>query len=212
MATQDVKIYTIKVDGGMTRFMPQEQIKLLMEKGKRAEYSDWDYGCSPELNKREDWLAYKETKTFEQLQEEFPKFESLQLDLQEGEFLDLIVRGVPYTLVSHKTLKVSFNPTEIMDNLYQQTLKMSEKFAEQMVQMSSNTFNQRCNVHSGSVGLHELNQTLLLEDVCTDQLQRHLNDGWRILAVCVQPDQRRPDYVLGKHVVQPSSSAERSYL
>lgn len=37
----------------------------------------------------------------------------------------------------------------------------------------------------------------LLENACTDEVQGRLAEGWRIIAVCPQPDQRRPDYVLG---------------
>ena len=40
---------------------------------------------------------------------------------------------------------------------------------------------------------------LLLSDACTDELQGALRDGWRIIAVCPQPSQRRPDYVLGRY-------------
>lgn len=47
------------------------------------------------------------------------------------------------------------------------------------------------------LGLLAIDQTLLLEDCCTDVLQEHLNKGWRILAVCPAP-QRRPDYILGR--------------
>lgn len=37
-----------------------------------------------------------------------------------------------------------------------------------------------------------------VNDYCTDMLQDELANGWHILAICVQPDQRRPDYILGK--------------
>lgn len=29
--------------------------------------------------------------------------------------------------------------------------------------------------------------------------ESELNNGWRIIAVCIQPDGRRPDYVLGRY-------------
>ena len=35
-------------------------------------------------------------------------------------------------------------------------------------------------------------------DCCTDALQSDLDDGWHILAICPQPGQRRPDYILGR--------------
>lgn len=60
-------------------------------------------------------------------------------------------------------------------------------------------FNQRCDVHIGGGLLVTFNDTMLLEDSCTDVLQLKVNEGWRVMAVCVQPDQRRPDYVLGRY-------------
>ena len=48
------------------------------------------------------------------------------------------------------------------------------------------------------IGLLMMNEVFLLEDSCTDQLQRSLDDGWRILCVCPPNAQRRPDYILGR--------------
>lgn len=60
-------------------------------------------------------------------------------------------------------------------------------------------FNQRCDVHIGNLGLLNINQLAYTTDKCTEELQNILDEGWRILAVCPQPDQRRPDYVLGRY-------------
>lgn len=46
--------------------------------------------------------------------------------------------------------------------------------------------------------LFAVDEVQLIEDACTDALQRELDDGWRILAVCPPPAQRRPDYILGR--------------
>lgn len=43
------------------------------------------------------------------------------------------------------------------------------------------------------------NAVMLMSDACSDALQDNLNQGWRILAVCPQPDQRRPGYILGRY-------------
>lgn len=48
------------------------------------------------------------------------------------------------------------------------------------------------------LGLLAIKQTTVLYNVCTDVLQVHLDQGWRILAVCPQEGNRRPDYVLGR--------------
>lgn len=46
--------------------------------------------------------------------------------------------------------------------------------------------------------LLKIDKVTWLENACTEELQQHLDDGWRILAVCPPNAQRRPDYILGK--------------
>ena len=58
-------------------------------------------------------------------------------------------------------------------------------------------FNKMTSSEQPGPSLLNVDETLLMEDACTDALQENLNNGWRILAVCPQP-QRRPDYVLGR--------------
>lgn len=57
---------------------------------------------------------------------------------------------------------------------------------------------QSVHVHVPNVGLLAVDDVQLLADACTDQLQRELNDGWRILCVCPPNNARRPDYILGR--------------
>lgn len=58
--------------------------------------------------------------------------------------------------------------------------------------------NKRVHVHVPGFTLLGMTEVDWLEDSCTQVLQDRLDAGWRILAVCPQPDQRRPDYVLGR--------------
>jgi hypothetical protein len=58
--------------------------------------------------------------------------------------------------------------------------------------------NQKVNVTVPGLGLLLLNEVQAATDICTDALNDMLKEGWRIVAVCPQPDQRRPDYVLGR--------------
>lgn len=64
---------------------------------------------------------------------------------------------------------------------------------------AGNTYNNKCDVHMPGNLLATYNEVQLLEDSCTDVLQESLSQGWRILSVCPQPDQRRPDYILGRY-------------
>ena len=63
---------------------------------------------------------------------------------------------------------------------------------------AEHVYNERCDVHVPGNMLISYNETLLLEDSCTDNLQSYLNSGWRIVAVCPQA-QRRPDYIMGRY-------------
>ena len=58
--------------------------------------------------------------------------------------------------------------------------------------------NQTCRVVVPGLGLLAIAKVKVRYDMCTDDLNVYLTDGWRILAICPQPDQRRPDYVLGR--------------
>ena len=58
-------------------------------------------------------------------------------------------------------------------------------------------FNKKVNVHVPGNALLEMERVHYETDCCTDRLAELLEQGWRIIAVCPQPDQRRPDYVLG---------------
>lgn len=49
-----------------------------------------------------------------------------------------------------------------------------------------------------NLGLLTVEEVMVEEDCCTDNLQRRLNEGWRILCVCPPKNARRPDYILGR--------------
>ena len=58
--------------------------------------------------------------------------------------------------------------------------------------------NQKVNVAVPGLGLLAIREAMVRTDLCTDELNEWLKEGWLILAICPQPDQRRPDYVLGR--------------
>lgn len=57
--------------------------------------------------------------------------------------------------------------------------------------------NSEYHIHVPSFGMMSIRRVQVMEDACTDQLQRELDEGWRILCICPPLDQRRPDYILG---------------
>jgi len=54
------------------------------------------------------------------------------------------------------------------------------------------------NVAIPNFALLSVEEVMVEEDCCTDNLQRRLNEGWRILCVCPPQNARRPDYILGR--------------
>lgn len=65
----------------------------------------------------------------------------------------------------------------------------------------SNLFNNKLNIHQPSSPLMTYNSFTVLTDCCTEHLQNEfINNGYRVVAVCPQPDQRRPDYIVGKYI------------
>lgn len=67
---------------------------------------------------------------------------------------------------------------------------------ENPVEQSRMKFNDHVNVIVPDTGLMRIRSVLVLDDCCTEELQRMLDKGWVLLAVCPQPA-RRPDYVVG---------------
>ena len=121
---------------------------------------------------------WQEGKTYQSLFNKSPNLVS------EAELTDLTLGGINFRIEGTKEIspdpEVLFNP------------KVPEGPTDQH-------FNNRVEVHMPGQALSMYNETLLMEDSCTDALQNELANGWRIIAVCPQPDQRRPDYVLGRY-------------
>lgn len=96
-----------------------------------------------------------------------------------------------------KPKSISSNNLELFDEMK----KIADKIEEATKKFDKHVqFNQKCDVHVPNLGLLNINKLAFATNYCTEELQRLLLQGWRILAVCPQPDQRRPDYILGMHV------------
>jgi hypothetical protein len=57
--------------------------------------------------------------------------------------------------------------------------------------------NATVQVHFANNRLMDVREVDWMEDACTEELQKRLKKGWKILAVLPQVGNRRPDYVLG---------------
>jgi hypothetical protein len=158
--------------------------------GRITSYSTWSYSDDPE---NEDVKSgKKKLVTFVDLYEIGSSKEyivDLDLFLSKHPELKIKLRGTPP------------NATQDYSSLIQQIVGIQDKFENALKMFDQQIeFNQKCDVHVANLGLLNINQLGYAVDYCTEQLQEILNKGWRIIACCVQPDGRRPDYILGRYV------------
>ena len=80
---------------------------------------------------------------------------------------------------------------------------LAEKISNSLISKTgSNLFNNKLEIHQPNMPLFTYNNFIHLNDCCTEVLQEHINEGYRVVAICPQPDQRRPAYILGKEEVK----------
>jgi hypothetical protein len=70
--------------------------------------------------------------------------------------------------------------------------------------------NTKIDVHVPGNVLTAINEVDYFLNLCTEELQEKLDEGWRILAICPQADQRRPDYIVGRR--REPNGARRALL
>lgn len=111
--------------------------------------------------------------------------------LDKDQVMQLVLADVKFKI--KQEIKVVLDITKEIIELAEKPLKIMTESG-----IAGNTYNNKCEVHMPGNAMAFYNELLLKEDVCTDVLQGELNSGWRLIAVCPQPDQRRHDYILGR--------------
>lgn len=136
-------------------------------------------------------------------------FSEFEIFITQEQFFAMLELGYDLKLVARHEVKDQ--PVDL-SNIVEKANLIVKKLEESLAAIPERHFNDRCEVHVPGLGLLSINRTMLLEDSCTDRLQDAIADGWRIIAACPQPDQRRPDYILGKYDPEyhhSTSSADR---
>jgi hypothetical protein len=108
----------------------------------------------------------------------------------EADIEDISSLGVEVTL---KPVEV---PVTAIWAMTERLKQIEQRFASDYSRETS--YNSKCEVHVPGLGLLLIDEVQCIEDACTDALQSHLDEGWRIVACCPQPDSRRPDYIIGR--------------
>lgn len=115
--------------------------------------------------------------------------------LTDEQVLALVLAG--HEVKVKRSIEVRGHPMDQVND----TMSKFNLMAERLLAMPAmeRSLNQVCEVHMPGQALATYNEVQLLQDACSDGLQDSLDEGWRILAACPQPDQRRPDYILGRY-------------
>ena len=151
---------------------------------------------------REDWTKWCEANKEEAL-ERWPYYSDLKLKLNDEQYLSFVgVDGVDVSLLEKEEVDILMpegHQSSASMRLLEQMLTLNDKVIEQLRTASDELFNHPCQQMQPGAWLGNVNRTILVGDSCTDALQGYLDEGWRILAIQPQPDQRRPDYILGRY-------------
>lgn len=116
-----------------------------------------------------------------------------KVDMQENGCLGWGSRDVTCTLKEAQAIGSKFT-VEKPTGLCRYEASEAVQFREREIA----PVNLKCNVIVAGTTIIDIKKVYIETDLCTESLQARLDDGWKILAICVQPDQRRPDYVLGR--------------
>lgn len=210
-------LIVIREEADTLKLLYNEPIKLGLQEGELQEmgtYSSYYIkGVDVQLDEKTDKYLDKEGKEIGQYYLYDPITEIQQakdyIILERSQLVDLF-SFAPKCKYEYSIIKTVVD-TETVSSLPIVLAKVESKvnmFIEALDKADMSTFNQKCNVHVGGGLIVTYNDTMLLEDACTDLLQTQISDGWRIVACVVQANQRRPDYVLGRYNPNLDSQTE----
>lgn len=170
------------------QFKPKDDFGIASYYKKDDKYLGWtdeDFN----LIQEDEYDEYIQTKS----RSFSPREDSDYIDIEAFLKEDLDIK---FEIVGRKTITFTQPGPELGISEYVALFKTLERLSVQLD--NTETFSNHCDVHMPGNQLWQVNDLMLCEDFCTDALQERLNDGWRILACCIQA-QRRPDYVLGRY-------------
>lgn len=155
-----------------------------------TEFYSWKYTLDPlELDKDKDKILVRETNKVK-----------LKTTKEYITSLDAFLNKFPAIKIKVRGIHQGSSEVNLFSNVISQMLTIENKLENALKSFDQSVeFNQKCDVHVSNLGLLHINQLGYAVDKCTEELQDILNKGWRLIACCVQPDQRRPDYILGRY-------------
>lgn len=154
-----------------------------------------DHAKTTQLLAKLSFVDNEKLITFDESVEDgkYHTYNILQSDsyiLDKDQVFELALSGLGYSVA--QTIETKIDVSQALMDLAEKPIKLVSQ------EGSVNNYNTKCEVHMPSYAMTLYNEVMIKEDCCTDELQSCLISGWRIIAACPQPDQRRPDYVLGR--------------
>ena len=200
------KTYAVQVSVGYLCDASEYMKGLALKYGEPTgadHYYSW-YNPKAWSGKGEEWKAHVAEQGIDSLKADLPYYPAFIMDMSEKQFLEYCTHVSSPVISGTKEQEIEIPPNLIPDNataqlrFMEQLLALNEKCIEQLTRAGTLCFNEKVGVNQPGLGLNQYNSLMLAEDICTDSLQQYLDEGWRIIAACPQPDSRRPDYVLGR--------------
>lgn len=153
----------------------------------------------------DDFYERMKEPEFEQIiRTTWPMYNSFELILDRYDLADLMLEAndLGYKIEIRNQFEASVNldnheSTNLLMMMDAATNLMQKQIA-QLTSLGPQHYNEKCNAPVADGFLNQVDTVIIAEDLCTERLQDYLNSGWRILSICPQPNQRRPDYVLGQ--------------
>lgn len=115
------------------------------------------------------------------------KYKWASIDDEVADMDDVESIGLPDDAVTYKPMPRLTLPQKIHDVLNSKECGETRALAPRMVQ-----------IHLPGHDLPAMMCVTNLDNVCTNEVDEYLKQGWRILAILPQPNNRRPDYILGR--------------
>jgi len=156
------------------------------ENGKVKSFYSWSETFDPKEVDEKKKLVYKCNDIVElNTNEEYVS--DLNVFMAKHPLIEIVIRGSFENIVN-----VESEAIRVLREATDKTRDALNEFNRKM------ELNEKTGGHMSNISLMNIIQTGYLVDCCTEELQDYLNEGWRILAVCPIPSQRRPDYVIGR--------------
>lgn len=200
-----VKMVNISLAAMAKSKLNQQALEFYINYAKVEPRADWQFSYYlPEGMTKEMYDQLKaegKTDEIKAYDNADPYFADTSIDLEWDDYFEIASNKVIRNLCKiNRTYTIKIKDTSdgtAALELLSHKIELLDTFMKRAAGAAAQNYNIKCGVPLVDTALMSINRIKIMENCCSDELQKTLNEGYRILSVCPQPDQRRPDYVLG---------------